>query len=84
MHTNSLLLHILTVDHPITSADNKNVKALSEILGFDSYMHLCTVSLQTIFDEGRQEDSVTDDMYFNFAYDNSECAEVFQILLLRY
>ena len=72
-----------TVDHMIKSADNNNVKTLSEILGFDSYMHLCSISLQTIFDEERQEDPVTEDVSFNFAYDYSEYAEVIWMLLIR-
>lgn len=83
VYTNCLL-YVLIVDHLIESTDNKNVKALSEILGFDPYMHVCSVSLQVIFDEERQEDTVTKEFFFNFAYDNSEYAEVFQILLNRY
>ena len=84
MYTDSFWLYIPTVDHLIKSADNKNVKALSEILGFDSYIHLCSVSLQTIFDEERQEGPVTDNICFNFAYDYPEYAEVFWMLLIRY
>ena len=70
-------------DHLIESANKKSVTALNEILGFDPYVNLCSLTLQVIFDDGRQNDDVTEDFILNYSYDYSEDAIAFQDVLLN-
>ena len=80
--TQSLLICI--ADCLITeSAHRKSVKALNKILGFDPYINLCSLTLQVIFDEGRQNDDVAEDLILNYSYDYSEDAKAFQDILLN-
>ena len=69
-------------DHlTIESINKKIMKALNAILRFDPYMNLCSVTLQAIFDIGRQKDDVKEDLLLNFSYDYSEDAKVFHEIL---
>ncbi len=59
------------------------MKALNAIVKIDPYINLCSVTLQLMFDEGRQNNDVTEDFILNYSYDYSEDAKTFQEILLN-
>ena len=54
------------------------MKALNKILEFDPYVNLCSLTLQAIFDEGRQNDEVTEELIRNYSHDYSGDAKTFR------
>ena len=75
---------LIITDHLIIDSTNKKtMKPLNKIVKFDPYMNLCSVMLQVIFSERRQNDDVTEDLILNYSYDYSEDAKAFQEILLN-
>ena len=78
-HTSTL--HDITniAECVIAESTNRNgVKALNKILEFDPYVNLCSLTLQAIFDEGRQNDEVTEELIRNYSHDYSGDAKTFR------